>query len=110
MAECCKPLPGDSVVGIKDPESHKIIVHKANCPELDRLAAQYGKNILKDEIKWSQHKAVSYLSTLQIRGIDRTNMLLDLAKVGQRRFQHQQSAKLTSRPTTTFSRGQSVSM
>ena len=81
MAECCKPLPGDSVVGFKDPETHKIVVHKANCPELDRLAAQYGKNILKDEIKWSQHKAVSYLSTLQIRGIDRTNMLLDLAKV-----------------------------
>ena len=80
MAECCKPIPGDSVVGYKDPESHRIIVHKSNCKELDRLAAQFGRNILKDEIKWSQHKAMSYLSTIELRGIDRTGILLDLAK------------------------------
>ena len=80
MAECCKPIPGDSVVGYKDPESHRIIVHKSNCKELDRLAAQFGRNILKDGIKWSQHKAMSYLSTIELRGIDRTGILLDLAK------------------------------
>ena len=80
MAECCKPIPGDSVVGYKDPASHRIIVHKSNCKELDRLAAQFGRNILKDEIKWSQHKAMSYLSTIELRGIDRTGILLDLAK------------------------------
>ena len=81
MAECCKPIPGDSVVGYKDPASHRIIVHKSNCKELDRLAAQFGRNILKDEIKWSQHKAMSYLSTIELRGIDRMGILLDLAKV-----------------------------
>ena len=80
MAECCKPIPGDSVVGYKDPASHRIIVHKSNCKELDRLTAQFGRNILKDEIKWSQHKAMSYLSTIELRGIDRTGILLDLAK------------------------------
>lgn len=80
MAECCKPIPGDSVVGYKDPASHRIIVHKSNCKELDRLAVQFGRNILKDEIKWSQHKAMSYLSTIELRGIDRTGILLDLAK------------------------------
>ena len=80
MGECCKPIPGDSVVGYKDPASHRIIVHKSNCKELDRLAAQFGRNILKDEIKWSQHKAMSYLSTIELRGIDRTGILLDLAK------------------------------
>ena len=31
MAECCKPIPGDSVVGYKDPASHRIIVHKSYC-------------------------------------------------------------------------------
>lgn len=80
MAECCKPIPGDSVVGYKDPASNRIIVHKSNCKELDRLATQFGRNILKDEIKWSQHKAISYLSTIALRGIDRTGILLDLAK------------------------------
>ena len=86
VAECCKPIPGDKVVGFRDPQSGKIIVHKATCEELNRLASQFGRNIIKDEIKWSQHKAVSYLSTIELRGIDRTGILLDLANVISRDF------------------------
>uniref|UniRef100_UPI0040565583 RelA/SpoT family protein n=1 Tax=Alistipes sp. TaxID=1872444 RepID=UPI0040565583 len=81
IAECCKPIPGDPVVGYRDPKTNTIIVHKSNCDELTRLGAQFGKNIVKEEIKWSQHKAVHYLSTLLLRGIDRMGILLDLATV-----------------------------
>ena len=81
IAECCKPIPGDSVVGFRDPATGKIIVHKSTCDELNRLAAQFGKNIIKDEIKWSQHKAMSFLSNIELRGIDRMGLLLDLAQV-----------------------------
>ena len=81
IAECCKPIPGDKVVGYRDPASGDIIVHKATCDELNRLASQFGNNIVKEEIKWSQHKAMSYLVTAEIRGIDRMGILLDLAKI-----------------------------
>ncbi len=81
IAECCKPIPGDKVVGFRDPKTGKIEVHKASCDELNRLAAQYGKNIVKEEIKWSQHKAMHYLSSISLRGIDRMGILLDLATV-----------------------------
>ena len=81
IAECCKPIPGDKVVGYRDPASGNIIVHKATCDELNRLATQFGRNIVKEEIKWSQHKAMSYLVTTELRGIDRQGILLDLAKV-----------------------------
>ena len=81
MAECCKPIPGDKVVGYRDPKTGNIIVHKATCDELNRLATQFGRNIVKEEIKWSQHKAMSYLVTTELRGIDRQGILLDLAKV-----------------------------
>ena len=81
IAECCKPIPGDKVVGYRDPASGNIIVHKATCDELNRLATQFGRNIVKEEIKWSQHKAMSYLVATELRGIDRQGILLDLAKV-----------------------------
>ena len=81
IAECCKPIPGDKVVGYRDPASGNIIVHKATCDELNRLATQFGRNIVKEEIKWSQHKAMSYLVTTELRGIDRQGILLDLAEV-----------------------------
>ena len=69
------------MVGYRDPASGNIIVHKATCVELNRLATQFGRNIVKEEIKWSQHKAMSYLVTMELRGIDRQGILLDLAKL-----------------------------
>jgi GTP pyrophosphokinase len=81
IASCCSPLPGDNVVGFRDPTTNKIVVHKATCDELNRLASQYGKNIIKDKIKWSQHKATAYLSTIEIRGIDRMGMLSDITHI-----------------------------
>ena len=69
------------MVGYRDPATGNIVVHKATCDELNRLAAQFGKNIVKEEIKWSQHKAMSYLATIALRGLDRMGILLDLAKV-----------------------------
>jgi GTP pyrophosphokinase len=45
-----------------------------------RLASQHGENILSD-IKWSSHKAMSYLSIVSVQGIDRIGILLDLVQV-----------------------------
>ena len=81
IAECCEPIPGDNVVGYRDPQRGVIVVHKSNCDTLIRLAAQFGDNIVKDEIKWSQQKAVSYLSSVEIRGIDRPGIILDLTRL-----------------------------
>ena len=81
VADCCRPIPGDKVVGYHDPFSDKIIVHKATCDELNRLAAQYGKRIVKEEIQWSHQKAMSYLVTAELRGIDRKGILMDLARI-----------------------------
>ena len=81
VAECCHPIPGDKVVGYHDPLTDKIIVHKATCDELNRLAAQHGKNIVKEEIQWSRQKAMSYLVTAELRGIDRKGILMELARI-----------------------------
>ena len=81
MAECCEPIPGDNVVGYRDPQSGAIVVHKSTCDTLIRLAAQFGENIVKDEIKWSQQRAVSYLASVEIRGIDRRGIVLDITRL-----------------------------
>jgi len=80
IAECCTPIPGDTVTGYKDPETGRIIVHKTNCPELTKLAAQHGKNLVGN-IHWSSYKEMSYLSIIELQGIDRIGMLLDLSQV-----------------------------
>ena len=79
-AECCNPIPGDNITGYKDPRTGDIIVHKTDCEELIRLAAQRGENLVGN-IKWSTYKAVSYLSEIKLRGLDRVGVLRDLAQV-----------------------------
>ena len=81
VAACCHPIPGDKVIGYHDPVTDKIIVHKASCDELNRLAAQHGKNIVKEEIRWSHEKVMSYLVTAELRGIDRKGILLEVARI-----------------------------
>ncbi len=80
LAECCNPIPGDDIIGYRDPETNTITVHKAGCEEVTRLAAQHGENIVSD-IKWSSYKADSYLAEIEIRGIDRIGILMDVAQV-----------------------------
>ena len=82
MAECCEPIPGDKVVGYRDPKSGRITIHKSTCDTIIRLAAQAGENIINEsEIKWSQQRAISYLATIEVQGIDRAGIILDLTKV-----------------------------
>ena len=79
-AECCNPIPGDNITGYRDPHSGDIIVHKTDCEELIRLAAQKGENLVGN-IKWSTYKAESYLAEISLRGLDRVGVLRDLAQV-----------------------------
>ncbi len=81
IAECCQPIPGDSVVGFRNYADNTIIVHKSSCGELHRLAAQFSKHIVQDEISWRHSKGVSYLCTISLRGVDRIGLLMDLTKV-----------------------------
>ena len=78
IAECCNPIPGDQVVGYKDEEGH-ITVHKKSCPVAVKLAAQHGENIV--EAKWSGIKAESFLAHIELRGIDRTGITLDVTRI-----------------------------
>jgi len=68
LAKCCSPIPGDNVIGYKNQEGSTII-HKANCPEVIKLASSQGQRIIP--AKWTTHKILSYLTRIQINGVDK---------------------------------------
>lgn len=76
MATCCNPIPGDEVVGFKTDDG-KVEVHKKNCRNAVKLSAQHGDRIVP--AKWSSEKIMSYLSVINVRGIDRLGILYDVA-------------------------------
>lgn len=79
IATCCNPIPGDPVIGYSNPVTGTIDVHKTSCEVLTKLAAQFGDRITA--VKWSSHKAMSYLTKINVRGIDRIGILMELTEV-----------------------------
>jgi GTP pyrophosphokinase len=75
---CCHPIPGDDILGFIDGK-HQIEIHKRDCSVAARLKASFGNRIL--DAKWDMHKKLFFDATIQLRGIDRVGMLLDLSRI-----------------------------
>ncbi len=76
--KCCHPIPGDDVLGYID-NKNQIEIHKRACPVASKLKSSFGNRIL--DAKWDMHKILFFDATIEIHGIDRTGMLLDVAQV-----------------------------
>lgn len=77
IAECCSPIPGDSVLGFIDDEG-SVTIHKKSCPVATNLASINGHKIVS--VKWSKNFKMSYLTRISIKGIDRMGILNDITR------------------------------
>lgn len=77
LANCCKPIPGDPIVGyIKT--GHGVRVHRADCPNV----AKEKRKIIP--VYWSDHlEDKKYEVNLQIHSYDRNFLLSDIVTVLQ---------------------------
>jgi guanosine-3',5'-bis(diphosphate) 3'-pyrophosphohydrolase len=78
LAECCHPIPGDDVLGYVD-DKEMIIVHKRQCPVAAKLKSSFGERIIS--VDWATHKVLSFVEILEIKGIDRKGVLIQILKV-----------------------------
>lgn len=72
--EHCHPIPGEEVIGFKDPDG-KITVHKRDCSVVIKLASQQGDNIKAVDFRASSRL---YAAELDIHCIDRPHMIIDI--------------------------------
>ena len=78
IADCCQPIPGDNVFGFIE-TSGDVIVHKCDCPVAQKLQASYGNRILS--AKWETQKVLSFLTTIEISGVDQTGLLKQIVQI-----------------------------
>ena len=97
----CNPLPGGEVIGIRTSHGEdnvtdyrSIILHRRSCPEAIRMASKHGDDVVSvnyaddpdaESIAINSPTSVtinrngySYPVTLEIRGVDRYHLLMDL--------------------------------
>ena len=74
-AQCCQPVPGDSVVGYVT-RGRGVSIHRADCPNLLLLAHEPERRL---EIDWQEGAGERFLVRLAMAGYDRRNLYADLA-------------------------------
>jgi len=78
IATCCKPIPGDEVVGYVDMVNH-VTIHKRKCPNALKLMSSQGDRIL--EANWTTHRLMSFLAIVELSGIDKIGIVNDITSV-----------------------------
>ena len=71
-------IPGDDVLGYVD-ENEIVIVHKRQCPVAAKLKSNFGQNIIS--VKWTFHKGLNFKEVLEIRGIDKKGVLMEILRI-----------------------------
>ena len=71
----CHPLPGDEVIGFKNPDG-SVQIHKRNCQTAIRMASQNGDSIVA--VNFDEECTCLYPVRISVRAIDRYHLLSDL--------------------------------
>ena len=79
LSECCKPIPGDRVIGYIDDNNH-ITIHKLQCPVAVRLKANHGNRVFA--VEWKDEKRnILFPVNIFMQGIDKLGILNDITQV-----------------------------
>ena len=73
--ENCRPLPGDEVIGFKNPDG-SISIHRRDCKVAIRLASQRGDDIIA--VNFEEDREFLYPVKIDIVVIDRNHLLIDI--------------------------------
>lgn len=78
IADCCKPIPGDDVLGYID-DNNRIVIHKRQCPVATQLKSSFGNRLLA--VQWEMGKALNFPVNVYMKGIDRIGLLNQVTEI-----------------------------
>ena len=71
VASCCKPIPGDEIVGYIS-KGHGINVHRTICPNI----AELDERII--DVKWNKNVSKKYATNILITANENNNLLINI--------------------------------
>jgi GTP pyrophosphokinase len=78
MARCCKPLPGDDVIGYIT-RNHGVSIHRSHCQNVSHLGADEQKRLI--EVYWAEKQQGPYPADLLVLTINRSGILRDITTI-----------------------------
>ncbi len=77
LARCCQPVAGEPIAGFVT-RGRGVSVHRADCPQLSRLAARDPARVL--EVSWGRRDDTRQEVAVLVRAYDRKHLLKDLTQ------------------------------
>ncbi len=78
MANCCKPIPGDEIIGFIT-HGKGVSVHRPDCTNILNLEHDKQKRLIS--VEWADHDYQTFEINLAIEAIDRTGLLKDMTNI-----------------------------
>ena len=78
IAPCCKPVPGDDIIGFIT-RGKGVSVHRQDCKNI--LNLEHDKQNQLISVEWADHENQTYEINLVIQAIDRTGLLKDITNI-----------------------------
>jgi GTP pyrophosphokinase len=78
MGGCCKPVPGDPIIGFIT-RGHGVTIHRSDC--LNVLNVEPDERPRLIEVEWTSSKSSTFPVDIQIRAFDRTGLIRDVTSV-----------------------------
>lgn len=75
MANCCRPVPGESIVGFIT-QGRGVTVHRQDCSNILQLRMEEPQRII--EVEWGERAHTRYPVTIEIQAWDRSGLLRDV--------------------------------
>ena len=75
MAKCCKPLPGDDIVGFIT-QGRGVSIHRSDCPNILHAMNNDDQHLI--EVSWGGPEQDVYRVDIQIIAYDRKGLLHDI--------------------------------
>jgi GTP pyrophosphokinase len=77
MANCCKPVPGDEIVGFIT-QGKGVTIHRKDCSNIINLDDEKQRRLI--EVEWGEAEVQTYPVTLLIEALDRQGLLSDITR------------------------------
>ncbi len=74
LANCCKPVPGDGIVGYVT-KTRGITIHRTDCPNVATNPEER-----RIEVSWGERRSLCYQARLKLEGADRPGLFADVAQ------------------------------
>jgi len=78
MAQCCKPVPSDDIVGYIT-RGRGVTIHRRDCANILRLKLEDSERLI--EVEWGSRQADTYPVDIEVLAYDRAGLLHDVTAV-----------------------------